>query len=195
MQRYEWLYFDLDNTLLDELEKGLISSEALKTKRWRLFVHEMNLDLDPAEINASYFNYLAYNPIYVEGAQSLIQKLHKSYRLALITNGLPELQRPRLELTGLEKYFDPIVISDVIGAAKPDSAFFDYVYEKSGRPSKDQILIIGDTLTSDIRGGINYGIDTCWFNFHGIENKTEYRPTYTISNLAELDKLLVSSYG
>lgn len=227
MEKYTWLYFDLDNTILDfdkssgfafydafdkhlvsleakdykrykeinhevwlELEKGNISPEVLKIKRWEIFLKEMNLKLDPEIINNSYFDHIKYNPLYVEGAKALLAELQGRFNLCLITNGLTEVQIPRLRLTGLDKVFDPVVISQEIGVAKPAAAFFDHIQKLNDSPLKESVLVIGDTLTSDIRGGINYGFDTCWYNYGGIENKTEYHPTYTITEIGNLKNIL-----
>jgi len=227
MSKYNWLYFDLDNTLLDfstasknafyyifvnhgitmgpddyqkysvinhkvwvELEKGLISSEELKIKRWSIFLEQEKINLDPKKINEAYFLHLAYNPIFVNGAKDLLKSLSGKFNLALVTNGLPEVQIPRLRLTGLDQTFKPIVISDEIGVAKPAAGFFDYVQNKCGHPLKEEVLVIGDTLTSDIRGGINYGFDTCWFNPNSADNKTQYHANYEISRINDLSEIL-----
>ena len=230
MNKYSWLFFDLDNTLLDfgassksafmdvfkelgheldddqyatyqevnhrvwlELEKGLISSKELKVKRWRMFMEKMDWSYDPEEINSNYFEKLKTNPIFIKGAKELIDDLAIEYRLCLITNGLPEVQTPRLSISGLDKKFDPIVISDVIGVAKPAKAFFDYCQKVTGNPLKEEVLVIGDTLTSDIGGGKGYGYDTCWYNYHKEENQTEYKPLYEITDLNELRTILSNS--
>ena len=223
MRKYNWLFFDLDNTILDfgasskeafftifdstdyvpsledyqvyntinhqvwvNLEKGLLTLEELKTRRWQLFFKEKGIDLDPAVTNQAYFDYIKENPAFVSGAIGLIEGLAKSYDLCLVTNGLAEVQYPRLRLSGLDKLFPHIIVSEEIGVAKPKAAFFDHVMKVVGHPMKEEILMIGDTLTSDIRGGIDYGLDTCWYNYYGQENTTQYRPTYAIKSIKEL---------
>lgn len=230
MNKYSWLFFDLDNTLLDfgassklafmelfkergqdlndsdyavyqeinhkvwvDLEKGLITSEELKPKRWSLFLNKMGYSYDPLVINTAYFDKLKTNPIFIKGAEALINDLSTEYKLCLITNGLPEVQTPRLRLSGLDQMFDPIVISDAIGVAKPKEAFFDYCQKVTGNPMKEEVLVIGDTLTSDIRGGKEYGYDTCWYNYYQKENHTEYSPLYEITDLNELREILKRS--
>ena len=226
---YEWLFLDLDNTILDfnkasyfafydafdkymisltpdhykrykeinhalwvSLEKGEIKSEDLVVSRWATFIEEYGLKADPEVINNSYFDHLAYNPIYVKGAKENVEKLSARYKLCLVTNGLPEVQIPRLRLTGLDKYFQHIVISDKIGYAKPDKAFFDHCHALTNEPLHDMVLVIGDTLTSDIKGGKDYGYHTCWYNYNGQENNTEYHPDYTVNSHLELSELLLS---
>jgi len=227
MRKYNWLLFDLDNTLLDfgqsskeafftifephgftftaedykdynvinhkawvDLEKGLLTPEVLKTRRWQLFFEEKGLSLDPAAINEAYFDYIKKNPVFVPGAEGLIESLADTYDLCLVTNGLAEVQHPRLRLSGLDKLFPHIIVSEEIGIAKPAISFFDHVMQVIGQPLKEEILIIGDTLTSDIRGGIDYGIDTCWYNYYGKENTTQYHPTYELSDIRDFVGLL-----
>ena len=84
--------------------------------------------------------------------------------LALVTNGLSEVQRTRIERLDLGRYFDAVVISSEVGAAKPSTEIFDLAFELLGSPAKASALMVGDSLTSDIQGGINYGIATCWYN-------------------------------
>lgn len=223
MRKYNWLLFDLDNTILDfgksskeafftifevhgfkptpedykvyntinhkawvDLEKGLLTPEVLKTRRWQLFFDAKGWTLDPAEINDAYFDYIKRNPVFVSGAEGLVESLMSDYNLCLVTNGLAEVQYPRLRLSGLDKLFPHIIVSEEIGIAKPAMAFFDHVMEVIGQPLKEELLIVGDTLTSDIRGGIDYGIDTCWYNYYGKENTTQYHPTYELSDMKEL---------
>ncbi len=227
MRKYTWLFFDLDNTLLDfssaskkaffhifnersielddrhyaiyseinhkmwvELERGKIGFEDLRTGRWQLFMDEIMITEDSVEINNAYFEHIANHPIFIDGAQELIRHVEGKYNLAMITNGLPEVQYPRIKLTELDKYFDPIIISKEIGYSKPDRAFFEYATRKTGNPMNEDVLVIGDSLTSDIRGGINYGYDTCWYNPTKQENQTEYHATYEIDDVRQLISIL-----
>ena len=88
--------------------------------------------------------------------------MRAKYRLALITNGLRDVQRPRLAGSAIGDYFAEVIISEEVGAAKPDPAIFDAAFELLGRPPRAKVLLIGDSLSSDIAGGRDYGLDTCW---------------------------------
>lgn len=226
-KKYKWLYFDLDNTILDfdasselafyemfeargltltqndfkiykkinkgvwaRMEKGLIDHKIVKAERWRLYLETINLEADPLEVNAQYFNIIKTNPIYIDGAESLLENLKDRYRLCLITNGIAEVQWPRIKLKGLENVFDEIVISEEIGISKPMAGFFDHCQKLNGHPNKSDVLIIGDTLGSDIKGGNLYGMDTCWYNYHKEENNSEIQATYNVESLEELLVLL-----
>jgi FMN phosphatase YigB (HAD superfamily) len=116
--------------------------------------------------------------------------LHQRFRLALITNGLHDVQRPRLENSPIRDFFEMVAISEEIGAAKPDPRFFDYVLQKIGNPSRSDVLVIGDSLTSDIQGGMNAGLDTCWYNPSGIPADPRFKPTYEIQTYSQLVDLL-----
>lgn len=224
MKQYDWLLFDLDNTILDfnassrqaffsifgeledadyklyreynhavwmDFENGHITKEVLKVKRWEDFFEAKKLDADPQETNNQYFDHIRLNPLYILGSYQLILDLKQDYQLCIITNGLSEVQNSRLQISGLKDLIGPIVISDTIGVAKPEAAFFDYTFDLIGKPMPEDVLVIGDTLNSDIRGGIAYGVDTCWYNYYQGANETTYRPTYEVQNMEELRKLLL----
>jgi FMN phosphatase YigB (HAD superfamily) len=126
----------------------------------------------------------------IEGASGILDKLSSRYVLTLITNGISSVQRSRLKAAGIEKYFKKIVISEEIGFKKPDKKFFDEALRQNINPLKEEILVIGDSLSSDILGGINYGLDTCWYNPEGKTNTSGITPEYEISSLDELLKIV-----
>ena len=108
----------------------------------------------------------------------------------MITNGLKEVQRPRIAQAKMEKHFEVIVVSDEIGVSKPHEGFFQHAFEKMGKPTKSEVIVVGDSLNSDIQGGNNFGVDTCWFNPNSAANLTEHKPTFQIQNLESLHELL-----
>jgi putative hydrolase of the HAD superfamily len=170
------------------LERGEISSDELKSKRFTLFFEEIGFSYDGLEANNLYLQKLVENVRLIDGALDVLNELVvRNKKLLIITNGLKEVQRPRLEKAGLTKYFKGIVVSDEIGIAKPDGGFFKHAEELAGFPPKEKVLVIGDSLNSDIRGGLDYGYDVCWYNPNSIENLTELNPTYLIQNLKELN--------
>lgn len=225
--KYQWLLFDLDNTILDfsessrmafshvyetldtdrdiadvfksykiinhhvwrEREAGLLSHTELKTKRWKLLFEELELINDPLQTNNIYFEQIKINPVFVEGAEQLLESLKGKYRMMIITNGLSEVQWSRIRLTGLKQYFEHIIISDEVGCAKPDKQFFDICYEYIDMLDKEKVLVIGDTPMSDIKGGNDYGFHTCWYNHNMIDNAGQI-PTYKISSMSELSTVI-----
>ena len=112
--------------------------------------------------------------------------MYGKVRLALITNGLKEVQRSRLAGSTIGDCFEAVVISDEVGAAKPDRAIFEIAFSRMNHPRNEQVLIVGDSLTSDIRGGADYGIDTCWFNPMRKPRDLDVESQYEISDLSEL---------
>ena len=127
------------------------------------------------------------------GARELVDSLTGKVNLGIITNGFTELQSIRLSRTGFQDAFSPVVISEQLGKAKPDVAIFNHAFSLMGDPDKHQVLMVGDNLHSDILGGINAGIDTCWLNHHGAEVSDDIAPSYQVSNLTELHQLLHSN--
>ncbi|HMQ46462.1 MAG TPA: pyrimidine 5'-nucleotidase [Saprospiraceae bacterium] len=127
-----------------------------------------------------------------EGVALLLNTLQQNYRLGIITNGLKEVQRPRLAHLQLDHYFDTIVVSDEIGSAKPQEAFFQYAFDTLGGAAREEVLVIGDSLHSDILGGQQFGMPTCWIS-HGRVNDTEIVPDFTIPQVHGLREVLESA--
>jgi 2-haloacid dehalogenase len=158
------------------------------SKRFRLLFDEIQVPLDPQDFSQQYLENLACASDLLPGAADVLDVLSKKYHIALVTNGLKEVQRPRLERSAIRSFIEKIFISEEMGVAKPDPGFFDAVFREVGNPSKNTVLIIGDSPTSDMLGGVNYGIATCWFNPLG---KTSELPvTYQINTLTQLLDIL-----
>lgn len=117
---------------------------------------------------------------------NMLNALYGKVKMGIITNGLEALQQKRLENTGTTKFFETVVVSEVVGVAKPNAKIFEYAFEKIGNIDKSQILMVGDTLSSDILGANGVGIDSCWFNHTGENNTTEIKPTYEITDIKQL---------
>jgi len=184
-------YNVINHKCWDEREAGLISHTELKKKRWDLFFKEVGIDYDPLSANDFYFEVIKTNPILIEGAETLLQKIQGKYRTMIITNGLSEVQNPRIKKLKLEQYFEQIIISDEIGVAKPQQKFFDHCENLMPQGvNRDRVLVIGDTLKSDIKGGNAYGYQTCWYNYYKKENDTDIQPGFVVDNLATLGTAL-----
>lgn len=182
------IYRNINKQVWAQLEQGEITAAALRTTRFSRLFEAIGIQGEPESFSEVYLHHLANCGDLIDGAESLIQKLSQSYNLALITNGLADVQRPRLAASPLQSFFKTVTISDEIGVAKPDPAIFDVAFGQMGNPQKTAVLIIGDSLASDMQGGLNYGIDTCWYN---PENKpTEMPVTYNIQTLNELHNIL-----
>lgn len=184
------VYHRINSEKWAEYEKGLIDNESLRVQRFEeLFAH-YHFTTDPGIFSKQYLKNLSQGGWTLPGAKELLQKLAGKTRMAALTNGIGDVQRSRINLSGLGKFFETIVISDIVGFAKPDRRIFEYTLNEMGITSARGVLMVGDSLSSDIAGGINAGIDTCWYNPDGKECG-DVAPVYTVSNLEEILKLLL----
>ncbi|RKD25961.1 noncanonical pyrimidine nucleotidase, YjjG family [Ammoniphilus oxalaticus] len=188
MQRYKEISHDLWRLL----EQGQLDLEDLGVERFKRLFEECELKIDAGKFNQVYLNFLGKEAHLVDGAETLCSQL-SPFRLAVITNGFKKVQHSRIALSPLCDTFQHIFTSEEAGYQKPDRRIFDFVFTKLelSEQDKDRVLIVGDSLTSDIQGGANYGIDTCWFNPRGTENETSIQPTYEIQMLTDLTKILL----
>lgn len=172
------------------LELGEITREQVKVNRYRLLFDEFGIDLSPEKATKIYEKHLACGHWFIDGAPEILKALYKNYRLYLVSNGSKKVQDGRLKSSGITKYFDEIFISEAIGFEKPNIEFFTYCFERIPDFSKGETVIVGDSLSSDIKGGSQAGIKTVWFNPHHQQNTTALKPDYEISSLNELTALL-----
>jgi YjjG family noncanonical pyrimidine nucleotidase len=182
-------YRQINHTFWQRFERQDVTLAELRVGRFQQLFAELGTAVDVESFAQSYLSQLAAQSQLFPGAEALIRELHGRYRLALITNGLADVQFPRLERSGFRSCFEAVIVSDEVGVGKPDPAIFDVAFARMEWPTKEQVLIIGDGLTSDMQGGINYGIDTCWLNLNG-KSANGLPITYEISQLADLTKLL-----
>ncbi len=187
---YEPAYLDLyrtiDERLWEALERGDLTRSVLHVKRFADLLDAIGVERDAKAFADRYLEHVGRGTDLIEGAEKVVAALADRAHLALITNGFAAVQRSRFAISPLTPLFEVTVISEEVGATKPDPAIFDEAFRQMGHPAKDEVLIIGDSLTADIRGGIDYGIDTCWFNPRGDEPSEELTITYDIRALAEL---------
>lgn len=180
------IYKDINHILWKNYEKNLITQEEIKFERFRLFFDKINLSEDYKVSAEKYLVYLSQGCDLLEGALDLITNLKKRFKLGLLTNGISSVQHPRHKNSTLNGMFDTIVVSGDIGINKPNPEIFQVMAQKADFYKKNQMLMIGDSLTSDMKGGLNFGIDTCWFNPQKNPNRTNIKPKYTISKLEEI---------
>lgn len=189
---YHALYHRINKECWSDFEHGRISKEQLRRERFVRFFGDLGQrGIDADGFAANYLAYLSQTGQLLDGAQPLLESLQNRYRLGLITNGLKEVQRPRLAASGLGAFFEVVVVSDEIGVAKPQQAFFDFTFGLMGQPAPNQVLVVGDNLHADIKGGLDYGADACWYNPDGHEPLPDIRPTYQVKTLHELARMLV----
>ncbi|MEM6803365.1 MAG: YjjG family noncanonical pyrimidine nucleotidase [Bacteroidota bacterium] len=172
-------------------EQGKLDAKSLRYRRFEALFRQIDtLDLDPHTFNKEFLQHLILNSLAYEGVQDLLDRLKEEYVLGLVTNGLKEVQRPRLDRLNMTHYFESIIVSDEIGVAKPQEEFFTYAYNSLPKNfEKDEIMIIGDSLNSDILGGNNFGIQTCWIS-HGRERNSEISADFEINQVDEIEQIL-----
>jgi len=184
-------YHEVNNACWKAYENGKLSQEVLRYERFRRFMEQVKLEADTELMSELYLKWLSEGVYWVEGAQALIEACKDQFQLVIVTNGIADVQRPRLRDSGLDQICSPLIISGELGVAKPHHDFFEHTFDQMGHPSKDQVLMIGDNIHSDIRGGHDYGIDTCWFNpKKKAREATDVQPTYEIQHLDQLKRLL-----
>jgi 2-haloacid dehalogenase len=188
-------YRRFNRAVWSEFEQGSMTAATLRLRRFELLFAELGHDVDVRAFSPLYLGHLAEGVQLLEGAEEVVRALHGRVHMTVITNGLKDVQRPRLSRSSLDGLFDHVIISDEIGAAKPAAAFFEHTFDLIGRPPKEQVLVIGDSLTSDIRGGNDFGVDTCWFNAAAVPADPRCPATHEIRSLDALYDLIVADDG
>lgn len=173
-------------------EQNEIDAATLRYLRFELFLSGMSWEFNAVDWGKSYLaGIVKFSKLFAQ-ANEILRYTKKKYKVALVTNGLREVQRPRLKKCGIYEMFDQIVVSDEIGYSKPDIEFFDYIFKQVGPHKRDEFLIVGDSLSSDMAGGKNAGIDTCWIDNENMMAKLEIKPevNYHITELNELFRII-----
>jgi len=184
------IYHGINEDIWKEFEKGLITQEKLKVERFKRLADKLNTNFDVDQFSESYIKHLSNASFVYDYSIDLLESLHKDYRLSIVTNGLTEVQDARIRKSIIAKYFEDIVISEEVKVSKPNPEIFEIALNNLKHTDKSKVLVVGDSLTSDIQGGINFGVDTCWLNPNKKINETGVKPTYEISNIMELKDIL-----
>lgn len=183
-------YSEINKECWRALEEGKMTRDRVLTHRFERLFAELSASADPALVRKNYEANLARGHYFMPGAKELIEELFGKYKLYITTNGTERVQVGRIGSSGIEKYFCDIFISERLGADKPSPIFFDKCFERMENAKREETIIVGDSLTSDILGGIGAGIHTCRFNPRGEAGSADIVPEYEISALSELAELL-----
>lgn len=179
-------YVAINQQMWRAVEAGTLRPDDVRARRFEQFGAEVGIDADPVALAAMFVRELGANGDLYDGAREVLDALVGRVRMALVTNGLSEVQRARIERLDLERYFGAVVISSEVGVTKPRREIFDLTFERLGSPATADAVMIGDSLGSDIRGGRDYGIATCWYNPHGAVAGPDDAPTHEIRRLDEI---------
>ena len=179
-------YIVINRKYWEALERGELTKPEVLVGRFREFFETEGLPVEHAEsFNEEYQVRLGDTVVFCDNAFELVQKYKGQIKQYAVTNGTKVAQDRKLK--------NSIFISDVLGVEKPNKAFFDKVFETIGTYARDEVLIVGDSLTSDIKGGNNAGILTCWYNPKKLEHTKDVNVDFVITNLWEIEQILQKS--
>ncbi|MCK8045584.1 pyrimidine 5'-nucleotidase [Shewanella sp. 1CM18E] len=181
-------YQKVNQPLWVDYQDGKLTAQELQNIRFTEWAQKLTVSTQ--ELNSGFLSAMADTCQLLPGAQELIDSLTGRVNMGIITNGFTELQSVRLQKVGLVDRFSPLVISEEVGIAKPDVGIFNHALSLMGNPDKSSVLMVGDNPHSDILGGINAGIHTCWLNSNGAEKPHGINPHYQVSTLCELREIL-----
>lgn len=174
----------------EALERGELTREQVHVRRFALLFAELGSSASPEEASAYYMQALAAEHSYLPGGRELLDALYGRYKLYLASNGTLSVQRPRIAASGVARYFEAMFISEEVGAVKPTKEFFDACFSAIPEFRCEEAVILGDSLTSDILGGLRAGIRTCWFNPKGKSGRADILPDAEIRSPEEFLPLL-----
>ncbi|MCI7726223.1 MAG: YjjG family noncanonical pyrimidine nucleotidase [Clostridiales bacterium] len=183
------LYHKINKWHWEQLELGVMTRDQVLVGRFDRLFQELGMEVDAAACMKRYEHNLSIGHYFLPGAEEAVKKLHEKYRLFLVSNGTATVQHGRLTSAGLYPYFEQVFISQNIGYNKPDKAYFDRCFERIPGFAPEKALMVGDSLTSDIKGGINAGLKTVWVN-PAHKPCGDIRSDYEIEGLSQLEALL-----
>lgn len=185
------VYSKINQSYWEKLERGEVTKEQVLRCRFEDFLALQNIDISATEFCKEYETGLADVVVYLDDSFEILERLkHDGYIQLAVTNGAKNVQRRKLKNSHFDQIFDEVFISDEVGFEKPSVKFFDAVKKSIPNLSNDEIIIVGDSLTSDIKGGNNAGIKTCWYNPSKKELMQEYSIDYQIAKLDEIFDIL-----
>ena len=174
----------------ERLERGELTRDQVLTGRFQMLFEELGIPAQPQAVAKGYEHNLGLGHYFLPGAKEALDTLRGKYRLFLASNGTASVQHSRLTSAGLYPYFEKVFVSQALGANKPSRAFFDACAARIPGYDPRKALMVGDSLTSDILGGINAGMKTCWVCPRGAQGRPDIVPDYRIEALSQLPELL-----
>lgn len=190
-ERHLDLFIRVSKPLWHRVERGTMSLKNLNAARWQALTDALGLAIDPKPHAIAYLDRLAHAGKLMPGAREVLDALHGRVRLGLVTNGYRQVQRPRLAAFDLARYFDAVVISGELGIAKPSPAFFATALDQLAHTDPATVLVVGDSLTSDMAGARASGMRCCWFNPAGLEPPTDIEVDHVVGELREITAIVL----
>lgn len=184
-------YSEINREYWRKLERGEMSKQQILVKRFEDFFREEGLDVSLGEaFNAAYQVRLGDTIVFCDDSKALVESLRGKVRQYVVSNGTVTAQTKKLRRSGFDQLMDGVFLSEELGYEKPAIEFFDQVFQEIQAPDKNRVLIVGDSLTSDMEGGFRAGIKTCWYNPEGLPCAAPEKIDYEIQNLQEIKKIL-----
>ena len=174
----------------EALERKELTREQVLVGRFQVLFEEMGISVEPVSVARAYENNLSIGHYFLPGAEEAVESLSKKYKLFLASNGTAKVQAGRLKSANISRFFQEIFVSQELGANKPSLEYFEKCFARIPGFDKTKAIIVGDSLTSDILGGQNAGIATCWVNPHHKAGREDIRVDYEIEALSQLEALL-----
>jgi len=171
------------------LERKELTREQVLTGRFRQLFEELGMNVSPNVAQSLYEKNLSESHFFMDGAPRLLMTLSRKYPLYIVSNGTTVVQQSRIASAGIGRYFQGVFLSQELGADKPQIEFFERATGQIKGYKSEESIILGDSLTSDIQGGINAGMHTCWFNPHR-RNREGITPEFEITDLSQFDSVL-----
>jgi len=184
-------YREINNSMWKKFEKGAIDLASLQKERFEILLGERNLKADVRAFNSIYLELLSEGSHLNDGAFEVCSELSRHCILAIATNGTSTAQIRRVKNSSIAPYIKHIVVSDHAGYQKPQQGFFNYAFDMCSHKEKETAIMVGDSLSADMRGGISFGISTCWYNPDGVGREGVQGIDYEIRDLRELINLIV----
>ena len=185
-------YHVINKAHWEQLEQGLLTREQVLTGRFAVLFRELGISVDPVACARDYEKNLAIGHYFLPGAEEAVDALSKKYRLFLASNGTASVQKGRMTSANLYRFFETVFVSQEIGHNKPSKAYFDACFARIPGFDPSRAMMVGDSLTSDILGGINAGLATCWVNPQHLPARPDIQPDYEIQSITQLEALLES---
>ncbi len=183
-------YSEINDSLWKALERGEVDKETLRVRRFELFADLMGFECDIEKLASDYTDQLSVQHFLIDGALKVVSALAEKCRLYIITNGIGYVQRSRFSLSPIYKYFLELFISEEVGYEKPSIHFFEHVARNIPDYEPETTLVVGDSITSDMKGGIGAGLDCCYFTPEGKDVPTDSKIKYVINSLYDLEKII-----
>ena len=185
-------YNQINRAHWEALERKEMTRAQVLLGRFQMLFREFQLNVDPEKVARIYERNLGIGHWFLPGAEEAVERLSKKYKLYLASNGTASVQKGRMTSANLYRFFEKVFVSQEIGADKPSIEYFERCFAQISGFDKAKAIIVGDSLTSDILGGQNAGITTCWVNPGHKPGREDIRVDYEIEALSQLENLLDS---